>query len=318
MNFSVPILLIVWRRPDTTALVVEAIRRVRPSSVFIASDGPRLGVDGESEKVIATRELVLQSIDWECTIKTRFSDVNLGCRDGVSSAISWFFENVSEGIILEDDVVPYPEFFEYCQLCLEKYREDCRVWAVCGNQTTREQHVAAKHSCKPLHLRYNFNCWGWATWRNRWQHYIPEIDVDWIKENKPTIIGFCGARAGSTIISRALLGGSKKIDTWDYQVSAISASRMQYTINPAISLIRNVGFGADATHTIGNLSSDYFYEVSDIDRRDWIVSCKQFVGSTIALPPFLRDVSDLAYSRKSVSKCIKRYVKKLLKLIGVF
>ena len=108
MAYPVPILLIIWRRPNTTKQVINAIKNIQPSSIYIASDGPRLGLEDELEKVNLTRDLALNSIDWHCEVKTRFSEINLGCRDGVSSAISWFFEHVNEGIILEDDVLPHP------------------------------------------------------------------------------------------------------------------------------------------------------------------------------------------------------------------
>ena len=318
MSFPVPILLIVWRRPETTALVIEAIQKVRPSTIYIASDGPRQGVDGEAEKVIATRELVMRSIDWNCDIKTRFSNVNLGCRDGVASAITWFFENVSQGIILEDDVVPHLEFFEYCQLCLEKYRKDSRIWAISGNQTTRDQSVVIKYPPTPLHLRYNFNCWGWATWGDRWKHYSPILSSSWFASNAVTIKSFSGATSGKEILSRARLGSVKKVDTWDYQVNAVAASRLQYTIHPSIALIQNIGFGQDATHTFGKLNRDYFYEVNGLSRDEWILSVRDFLKIPNCLPPFIREVSDLAYLKPTPLVRFKSYCKKLLKYIQVF
>ena len=315
MTFSVPILFIVWRRPHTTKIVLDAIRAIKPSTIYIACDGPRVGVEGESEKVDETRQLVMDSIDWHCDIKTRFSDVNLGCRDGVATAISWFFENVSEGIILEDDVVPFPEFFEYCQLCLARYRTDDRIWAISGNHTSKDHGVVGKYSFTPIYLRYNFNCWGWASWRNRWQHYSTALDSDWFNKSQVTVHSFCGVPSGSEILKRAYLGSSKAVDTWDYQACAIAASRMQYTINPAISLIRNVGFGSDATHTFGNLSHDYFHEVTSASRNEWIALVRTYCTSE-NLPPFIREVSDLAYRRPSFFYRLKALRNKLLELVG--
>ena len=189
MTYPVPILLIIWRRPDTTKVVINAIKNIKPSSIYIACDGPRLGLEEELEKVNSTKNLAIESIDWDCKVKTRFSEVNLGCRDGVSSAISWFFEHVNEGIILEDDVLPHPEFFEYCQLCLEKYRADNRIWAISGKQTSAEQEISGKYSSAPLHLRYNSlvgvglhgGIVGWIT---------PKLDKDWIKSNRLNVKAF--------------------------------------------------------------------------------------------------------------------------------
>jgi hypothetical protein len=295
MSFPVPILLIIWRRPQTTRRVIDAIRQVKPSSIYIACDGPRPLVEGESEKVQLTRALALQLIDWDCQVSTRFSDVNLGCRDGVSSAISWFFQHVAEGIILEDDVLPYPEFFEYCQSSLKRYRRDDRIWAVSANCTRKESAILDNYPESPLHLRYNFSCWGWATWRDRWACYNAEIDQNWLSIHQQTVQSFCGQNSGREVLRRALLGGSKMIDTWDYQVNAIAASRLQLTLHPRISLVENIGFGPDATHTSTVLPSDYFNNADSFQRQKWLHAAKSFLKASNAMPTYIREVSDLAY-----------------------
>jgi hypothetical protein len=103
-----PLLLIAWRRPHTLRLVIDAIRPVAPTRLYVACDGPNTERPGEAEKVAATRAVIEHEIDWPCQIERLYSDVNQGCRLGVSRAITWFFEQVEEGIILEDDCVPIP------------------------------------------------------------------------------------------------------------------------------------------------------------------------------------------------------------------
>jgi len=106
-----PLLLIAWRRPPTLRQVIDAIRPVAPTRLYVACDGPNPERPGEAKKVAATRAVIEQEIDWPCQIEKLYSDVNQGCRLGVSHAITWFFEQVEEGIILEDDYVPHPDFF---------------------------------------------------------------------------------------------------------------------------------------------------------------------------------------------------------------
>ena len=129
---NTPILLIAWRRPDTLEKVIDALRLIQPTKLYIACDGPLPHPPEEARKVLNTRLLIKESIDWICDIKYLYSDTNQGCRLGVSRAISWFFEEVPEGIILEDDCVPHPDFFRYCELILERYRDNSRVWQICG------------------------------------------------------------------------------------------------------------------------------------------------------------------------------------------
>jgi len=113
MAFKTPVLLIAYRRPDTTKKVIDAIRVAAPERMFVACDDPNLKNPGEAEKVAATRALIEREIDWPCKIERRYSETNQGCKMGVSSAITWFFEQVEEGIIIEDDCVAHPDFFPY-------------------------------------------------------------------------------------------------------------------------------------------------------------------------------------------------------------
>src|SRR5262245_51659987 len=111
MTFNTPILFLVFNRPETTVQVFQRIREIQPTKLFVAADGPRPGKEGEQEKCDAVRKLILNGIDWSCDVKTLFRDHNLGCGNAVSGAITWFFQNAEEGIILEDDTLPDPSFF---------------------------------------------------------------------------------------------------------------------------------------------------------------------------------------------------------------
>ena len=131
-NFNVPILFIIFNRPETAERVFSEIKNIKPKELFVAADGPRLNVYGETEKCEKVREIIKQ-IDWECEVKTLFRENNLGCKVAVSSAINWFFENVEEGIILEDDCLPDASFFYFCQSLLEKYRSNDEIAMISGN-----------------------------------------------------------------------------------------------------------------------------------------------------------------------------------------
>ena len=133
MSMNTPLLLIAWRRPHTLRQVIDSIRAQAPTRLFVACDGPNPDRPGEADKVAATRSVIEEEIDWSCQINRLYSDTNQGCRLGVSRAIAWFFDHVEEGIILEDDCVPHPDFFLYCTTLLERYRHDTRIWCISGN-----------------------------------------------------------------------------------------------------------------------------------------------------------------------------------------
>jgi len=142
-------------------------RPLVPSRLYVAADGPNPERPGEAEKVAATRRVLELEIDWPCEVERLYSDVNQGCRVGVSRAISWFFEQVEEGIIFEDDCVPHPDFFSHCTILLERYRNDTRVCCISGNnfQNGQWRGDVSYYFCRYKH------CWGWASWRRCWQHY---------------------------------------------------------------------------------------------------------------------------------------------------
>jgi hypothetical protein len=246
---SPPLLLIAWRRPHTLRQVIDAIRPVAPTRLFVACDGPNPERPGEAEKVAATRAVIEQEIDWPCQIDRLYSDVNQGCRLGVSRAISWFFEQVEEGIILEDDCVPHPDFFPYCATLLERYRHDTRVWCISGNNFQNGQW---RGDGSYYFSRYN-HCWGWASWRRCWQHYDADLSrgpflrdsglLDTIFEDPLEL------QYWSDIWQRLVDEG--KPDTWDYQWTFTCLANGGLTALPNHNLVSNVGFGEDATHTTG-------------------------------------------------------------------
>lgn len=106
-----PVLLLLYDRPDYTQRLVECLRRVRPKNIYISIDGAKDN-DADRQAVSEVYKLV-QTIDWTKNVKTLTHENNKGCRLSVSSAISWFFEQVDEGIVLEDDCLPHPDFFRF-------------------------------------------------------------------------------------------------------------------------------------------------------------------------------------------------------------
>src|SRR5579883_3534944 len=165
-QLKTPVVLIIFKRADTTERVLEVIRQVKPSQLFVIADGPRADRSEEVEKCAAARALIEQ-VDWQCEVFKNYSEVNLGCAKRVSSGLDWVFSNVEEAIILEDDCLPHPTFFRFCEELLEKYRYDTRISSISG------QNVLLKHrrtNYSYFFSRYNL-CWGWASWKRAWQHY---------------------------------------------------------------------------------------------------------------------------------------------------
>lgn len=249
MNTAV--LFIVFNRPETTAKVFEAIRCAAPTRLYVAADGSREGDKEENERCKQVREIAT-NVDWDCEIKTLFSDHNLGCKHGCVSAIDWFFENEEMGIILEDDVLPDHTFFQFCEELLIKYYDDSKVMHINGTNFSKN-YSDSKNS-------YFFSklpiIWGWASWRRTWEKYDSEI-ASWRYVNKNEIF----KKNNFNYIVKSFWSRNfdsvynNKKDTWCHQYDYFIWSSQGSSVTPSKNLINNIGFGEHATHTVESLGS---------------------------------------------------------------
>ena len=244
MGFDVPILFLIFNRPDVTQRVFHSIRRQKPARLYVAADGPRPDIAGERELCSQARNVVDQ-IDWDCDLQTLLRDQNLGCGRAVSEAITWFFANEEEGIILEDDCLPSDSFYPFCAEMLERFRSEPAVASISGDCFFPR---SLRHPDPYFFSKY-VQIWGWATWRRTWEHY--ELDLTGSLDEWQRIIHKRHAidlEAKYWLeIYKALKSGL--IDTWDFQVMFCCWKHSQVHIAPTRNLVENLGYGPDATHT---------------------------------------------------------------------
>jgi hypothetical protein len=250
--FKTPILFIIFNRPDTTQVVFNEIKKIKPEKLFVSADGPRANKEGEHEKCIETRKIIEQ-VDWDCKVKKLYRDKNLGCKSAVSSAITWFFENIDCGIILEDDCLPDGSFFRFCEELLEKYKNDERVMTISGNNY---QFGKKRGNASYYFSAYN-HIWGWASWKRAWTKY--DVGIRSYPEFKSSnkISGIFKEKAYRRFwLEKFDEAYTNRIDTWDYQLTYMLWNNNGLSILPNVNLVTNIGFGAGATHTKnGSLSS---------------------------------------------------------------
>ncbi len=244
-RLTTPVAFLIFNRPETTARVFAEIARARPPQLLIVADGPRPDRRRDAEQCAAARALVEQ-IDWDCQVLRNYADSNLGCKRRVSSGLDWVFQNVEEAIVLEDDCLPHPSFFRYCQELLERYRHDSQVMQICG--------FNAVHDKQRTPYSYYFSrfgpIWGWASWRRAWKYYDVEMKL-WptVKEDRAHR-WFCDSDQEVTwrldLYDRIYRG---ELDTWDFQWGFAKMVRSGLSVVPHGNLIINLGFGGDSTHT---------------------------------------------------------------------
>ena len=307
---STPVLLIVYNRPDATALVFDAIRQAQPRQLFIAADGPRDGVPNDRARSNNVRKIV-SNVDWECEEMTLFHGVNLGCRLGPATAITWFFENVEQGIILEDDCLPSQSFFRYCEELLNYFKDDKRIFSINGS--------SLGYSSNESSYTYSMfmNMWGWATWKR----VARQIDYDlqyWDKMKFKKLwlyrklnasnyldVDFNWIRYWEARIHWLLDG----FETWDYQWVFHQLKYNMLSVVPSKNLITNIGFGDDATHTFDPKNPVAGLKAEEMDFP--LVHPDSVINNTYYLNNYIKK-KWCSYCKVTTINVIKR---KLLKLL---
>jgi len=246
-ELSVPVAFFIFNRPETTQRVFEVIRQAKPSKLLVAADGPRTSRPLEAEKCAVARAIVEQ-VDWDCEVLTNYSDINLGCKRRVSSGLDWVFNTVEEAIILEDDCLPHPTLFRFCEELLQKYRDDERIMAISGDNF---QFGRRRTEYSYYFSRYN-HCWGWASWRRAWQHYDVDMKL-WPKIRDSNLLRDLLPKRHAVNYWRTIFQNvyDGQIDTWDYQWTFACWIHSGLSILPSVNLVSNIGFYSDATHTAG-------------------------------------------------------------------
>lgn len=240
-----PVLLIAFNRPEITEKVFEKIAKSKPKKFYISIDGPRKHISTDTEKVQKVRK-IFEKISWDCETNFLVREKNLGCKKSVSKAIGWFFEKEEKGIILEDDCLPNSEFFKYCEELLTRFEKNEDIYMITGDnfQDGRKRGEGSYYFSKLAHV------WGWATWRRAWNNY--DLDMKFwpeFRDSKKFKSIFKSKNAQNYFKTIFDLVYKDKIDTWDYQWTASMWYNEGMSVTPNSNLVKNIGFGPDATHT---------------------------------------------------------------------
>jgi hypothetical protein len=244
-SFSTPIVFAIFNRPETTRIVFDQIRNVRPRELFIIADGPRSDHLNDREKCNRTRSIV-KDIDWECQVYQNFSSENMGAGPRMATGITWAFDHVDQAIILEDDCLPSMSFFRFCEELLAHYANDARIMHISGNNFLPHEEFS---QYSYLFSMYSIN-WGWATWKRAWKMFDYNMKQwPYIRDHK-LLKNIIHDRALFQFWQRNL----EKVfrdgrDVWDYRWLLSCWVQNGLSILPSRNLVKNIGIGPDATHT---------------------------------------------------------------------
>ena len=290
-QLKTPVAFIVFNRPNTTKKVFAEIAKARPPKLLVIADGPRKNHPDDIKKCAEVRAII-DDVDWDCEVLTKYSTENMGCRHCPPKGLDWVFEVVEEAIILEDDCLPHPDFFRFCEELLEKYRYDERIAMISGDnfQFGRKRTPYSYYFSRYPHL------WGWASWRRAWKRYDANMklwpiirDGWWLQD---VLYDEKSVRYWTKQIENTYQG---KIDSWDYQWVFACWINNALTIIPNVNLVSNIGFGSEAVHT--KIKDEFteietepmMFPISNPDyilrdsKADFFVENKMFSGKSLIL-----------------------------------
>lgn len=245
-KINTPVAFVIFNRPDTTARVFEAIRQAQPPKLFVIADGPRPDKPGEEEQCAAARA-VIDRVDWKCEVFKNYSNINLGGRKRQVTGYNFLFELVDEAIILEDDCLPHPSFFGFCEELLNRYRNNEQIMSISGDNF---QFGRRKISESYYFSRY-FHTWGWATWKRAWNCYDDQLShwPDFWRSGRLHEILNNNLKAVEywyNIFQSRYTG--KYQNGWDYRFILTAWAENGMHILPSINLVSNIGFGERASN----------------------------------------------------------------------
>jgi hypothetical protein len=193
----------------------------------------------------------------------------------ITENINLVLEQYPWAIFVEDDCLPVPGFYEFLRAALERYRDEPRVFSIGGYQPVPSK-TFPNYPCS-LVSSARFICWGWATWRDRWQiipanleHYVSYFDH--LSKVQDT------AGPDLPLMAQGIANGSLPA-SWDIPVSLIALHFNQVHLLPAKGLIKNIGLGRGVHTRAANLL------------RSWLTHNRNVASSAPEIPVWLEDVS---------------------------
>lgn len=256
--FSTPILILGFRRPDNISKIIDAIRPNRPQIIFFSVDGPRKDKKNDHELVMQT-QLAIKSIDWDCDLKLRFREDNLGIRKAVPDAVSWALESNNEVIVIEDDAIPGPDLLVFMQNQLRSLRNDLNVAHVSGYNLVPLHKISLPRNLTRGSIYPESYLWG--TWARAWTMYDDDI------EDYRSIVQKMNFSQVEKLTWRINFRMASKdlIQSWAYRWIASMWRENKECISPNMNLTTYIG-SEDGTHT-RRKSQITELKVSKIDER---------------------------------------------------
>lgn len=252
-----PIILFVYNRRSHTQQTIEALKRnvlAEKSHLFIFSDAPKHFNDISHVEDVRN---YIREINGFLSVAIVEREHNLGLANSIIDGVTRLCDEFGRVIVLEDDIVTSVNFLQFMNRGLDLYTNEKKVWHISG----WNYPIDLKELPEAFFWR-TMNCWGWATWADRWKYFhkdpeklIDEWDTDHI--NKFNLDG------AHDFWSQVTANASGKLNTWAIFWYATIFQSQGLCLNPANTYVKNIGhdgsgencgatniFNSDLSHSV--------------------------------------------------------------------
>jgi len=240
-----PLLILGYNRPEKTRQLIDSLRNLQPKTILFAVDGPKYGNSIDELKVCEVEKAVT-AIDWKCSVETRFRDSNLGLRKAVVDSVEWAIDRFGCVTVIEDDALPGPEFIQYSEFMLDRYRFENEIAHVNGYNISPPDSLSNREMQNRISI-YPAS-YAWSTWERAWKHF--DSNLEWgTSVSIEELARITGSLVGALKWKLNFLDAkAERIDTWAYRWIASMWSKNLKTIGPNINISSYHGW-SDGTHT---------------------------------------------------------------------
>lgn len=234
MRVDVPILYCCYNRPYNVKKSIAVLKNIKAKNIYIVCDGPKKNIS-DIKKCNSVKK-ILNHTNFRTKPIFKFRKKNLGCKNSISQAITWFFKNEKSGIILEDDLIPSYDFFKFCEYGLKRYKNSRKIRMISGTN-----YIGFKNHSNNYFFSKHYIIWGWATWKDAWSKYDVEMK-DWNKQTIKNKIQKYNTKAEFKFLNERFTQFQNEYkDTWDIQWYFTCTKNNWLTMTPETNLVTNIG-----------------------------------------------------------------------------
>jgi GT2 family glycosyltransferase len=248
LNNLAPIVLFVYNRPGHTAKTIHALQQnslASESVLFIYADGAK---NVSAQKQVNEVLKLLSNISGFKKVTIIKQDKNIGLANSIINGVTEIVNEYGKVIVLEDDLVTSPFFLTFMNEALNFYSDKKDVWHISGwNYPIKTDRLA------DTFLWRTMNCWGWATWSDRWEYFEKDTEklIETFSKNEVKAFNLDGYE---DFWGQVLANKEKAINTWAIYWYASIFKRGGLCLNPTETFVENIGLDGSGVHCGVNTS----------------------------------------------------------------